>query len=330
MVVLPFYALSETSYVFTTDLKLGQTSPDIKQLQIILNSDLRTRIATYGPGSPGQETSYFGSLTKAAVIRFQNNYASEILIPNGLSYGTGIVGPSTRKKLNKSTVPDEGSVTYRPIGSQNTAIQGQNQLLGGQNQSAVINATGPRLYSVFPYQARPGDSITINGEGITQNTTVSFGTAVAKVSSVNSSGTTAQVTIPSNIGYSDYSLSMSNGGSSSVNQGFAVHLIVSANPQPAPVVSSVSPTVITTLDTPITVTGSGFTQNNAIYTGFGNISGLVSTNGTSFTFTPSQLPQLAQLQAVLRSRQTGLLLYIDFYVMNENGMTQKVSRFNVQ
>jgi len=43
----------------------------------------------------------FLSLTKLAVIRFQEKYASEILGPFGLVRGTGYVGPETRKKINQ-------------------------------------------------------------------------------------------------------------------------------------------------------------------------------------------------------------------------------------
>jgi peptidoglycan hydrolase-like protein with peptidoglycan-binding domain len=49
----------------------------------------------------GLVTGNFLGLTKAAVIRFQEKYKSEVLEPLGLTRGTGYVGPRTRQKINQ-------------------------------------------------------------------------------------------------------------------------------------------------------------------------------------------------------------------------------------
>jgi hypothetical protein len=104
--ILLFFALFfSTSLVhaaelgFERTLQVGSVGTDVQKLQIILNSDPETRISESGPGSPGLETSYFGNLTRMAVVRFQEKNADTILKPNGLAYGTGIVGPATRSVL---------------------------------------------------------------------------------------------------------------------------------------------------------------------------------------------------------------------------------------
>jgi len=93
-----------TPFVFTSNLKLGMKGNDVKQLQIFLNQRLDVPLAKSGAGSPGNETDFFGPLTKAAVIRYQEQHAQDILAPWNLTKGTGFVGRTTRAKINEMMV----------------------------------------------------------------------------------------------------------------------------------------------------------------------------------------------------------------------------------
>jgi hypothetical protein len=84
---------------FTKDLWYGLRDSDVKRLQAFLNSR-GFSIAASGNGSVGNETEYFGPLTRAALIRFQEGYRAEILTPIGLLNGTGFFGSNTRAFVN--------------------------------------------------------------------------------------------------------------------------------------------------------------------------------------------------------------------------------------
>ena len=87
--------------LFTKYLKRGQIDFDVKRLQIFLNMDPDTRVANTDAGSPGKETNYFGALTYEAVIRFQEKYAPDVLVPWGLTKGTGYAAKTTINKINE-------------------------------------------------------------------------------------------------------------------------------------------------------------------------------------------------------------------------------------
>jgi|WetSurMetagenome_2_1015567.scaffolds.fasta_scaffold01475_3 hypothetical protein len=92
---------TKTIIPFTKVLHFGQTNADVKRLQLFLNQFPDTRVAKSGPGSPGKETNIFGWSTRAAVIKFQEKYAKDVLSPTKLTRGTGMVSLYTLKKINE-------------------------------------------------------------------------------------------------------------------------------------------------------------------------------------------------------------------------------------
>ena len=78
---------------FKHNLSSGLKGEDVKNLQKFLNSQ-GFLIAETGDGSTGKETITFGTLTKAALIKFQK--------ANGID-AIGIMGPITRAKIQSLT-----------------------------------------------------------------------------------------------------------------------------------------------------------------------------------------------------------------------------------
>ena len=81
------------SPVFTRNLRVGDSGSDVTALQELLIRE--------GVYPEAIVSGYFGELTRRAVARFQEKYASEILTPAGLTKGTGYFGPLTRAKANQ-------------------------------------------------------------------------------------------------------------------------------------------------------------------------------------------------------------------------------------
>ena len=84
----------EPSFQFKSNLSVSSQGAEVTELQKCLAKDPEVY-------PEGEITGYFGSKTKAAVIKFQEKYADEILTPYGLTSGTGAVKKSTRAKLNE-------------------------------------------------------------------------------------------------------------------------------------------------------------------------------------------------------------------------------------
>jgi len=94
---------------FTRNLTVGSSGSEVMEVQKLLNSIDGTQVATTGAGSPGNETSYFGGLTRAAVSKFQQKY--------GITPIAGYWGPISRAKANSlcAAPPGPGPIIPPPI-----------------------------------------------------------------------------------------------------------------------------------------------------------------------------------------------------------------------
>jgi hypothetical protein len=81
--------------ILTSNLRVGIKNNDVKVLQQLLINE------GFWESEVGA-TGYFGPITKKAVMKFQDQYKTQILKPLGLSKPTGFFGPYTRKYLNEN------------------------------------------------------------------------------------------------------------------------------------------------------------------------------------------------------------------------------------
>ncbi|MDD9867896.1 MAG: peptidoglycan-binding protein [Candidatus Campbellbacteria bacterium] len=92
--------VSRSSFIIDRSLETGDVGSDVRALQRFLNKNGFT-VSNEGEGSPGQENNIYGRKTANAVTRLQETYRSVLLDFDGLTRGTGTVGPRTQYFINR-------------------------------------------------------------------------------------------------------------------------------------------------------------------------------------------------------------------------------------
>ncbi|MCH7597598.1 hypothetical protein IID27_00950, partial [Patescibacteria group bacterium] len=159
-------------YTWTVNLTNGSTGADVLNLQKFLNSDSATQVAASGVGSSGNETDFFGSLTRGGVTKFQDKYATEVLTPVGLSAGTGYFGPSTRAHINSLCTTSAPSGDGDGDGGGDVSGTGMTVLAGVQPANTLAPQSAARVpFTTFSVTAGSDgdvvmDSVTVERTGL--------------------------------------------------------------------------------------------------------------------------------------------------------------------
>lgn len=161
---------------FSAPLFLDMRNKDVQKLQEFLAKDSNVY-------PEGLITGYFGLLTHAAVVRFQEKYAGEILSPIGLLAGTGFVGNKTLAKLNElfgadisaqpsegESIPEANSSVEAPQGTEEAAVGEVDDTpsssiggggSGGGESSPAPDTSSPSTITNLDSPARTISSVTL-------------------------------------------------------------------------------------------------------------------------------------------------------------------------
>lgn len=316
---------SSIVFQFKNNMTIGSRGSDVLALQKLLNVDPLTRVALTGVGSKGNETDYFGNLTKVAVIRFQEKYRDSVLTPVGLFSGTGFVGPSTLAELNRL-----GSTVSSVISSSNTIENNtdtivENNLIPEDVQASTVTSGATETVSDSfmlglhdSYEGPTGTELNIQGFGFSpQNNTVYFGKHA--LTNVSSDGDSITFRVPHTIPAGPYDIEVVNADGEKA-LGTAFFAVTYSNVE-SPEIYGVSPST-GFYGEKITIHGTGFTKSNQIRLSYDDIDSVVSPDGKTLTFEAFPDVGIPNLEVGVDLGR-GIEWPISIHVANENGVSKE-------
>jgi hypothetical protein len=155
-------------YAFTKTHQQGQSGGEIMWIQKFLNSH-GAQIAASGAGSPGNETAYFGALTKAAVAKWQ--------AANSVSPAAGYWGPVTRAKVATVCGSSTGGGTTTPVTGNGLKV-----MLASDSPSSNALVQGQAIADLahFTFSNPTGSEVTVTSVGF-KRTGVSSDSTISNV-----------------------------------------------------------------------------------------------------------------------------------------------------
>lgn len=334
-ITLPVFAANGSEVncaVISRNLRVGMSGSDVKILQEVLNRNKETRLADIGPGSPGNETMYFGQVTKAAVIKFQDIYKDEVLTPVGLTSGSGYVGMFTRAKMlalcNEPQALSVPSVVAIPTISSalvpaSTATTSNVSSATVSTDAPAVSLSGlttfesdvPVLMFLSSYTGLRGGMVQISGVGFASSGNIVHLDDYVIASTTTGSDGRVLFVIPEDVPLGNHSLWVS----SSKGETSKTFFVVTTPQVPSPFVASFTPEK-GFQGTTVTVTGSGFLpEENTIHTSYGLIEHVPSADGKTLQFSVS--PPVPLLNPGEDRPDLNFSVPLWFYVVNGNGLS---------
>lgn len=284
-------AASAADY-FPRDLAEGDQGRDVVNLQVTLNADARSKVATTGAGSPGSETDFFGPRTADAVVRYQGF--------KGISPANGKVSGATRQALQSDLAKITGAGTSsgdKTTGSlpSSTVQLSQNVRDAAakiENDRIAAVSGAPIVFNNLGISAEAGKKVMLYGYNFLQgqkyqlivaSTSKKFADAVA------TSSIAAVFKVP-RVKAGDYTLYAE--GSNGRSADFTFSLAGSGRP----VIKKVTPTTIEVGDL-VTIEGMRFGRSGVtVTTSLGDVADITVKN-QKITFTSSIGASLPDIQA---------------------------------
>ena len=153
---------------YTRTLTLGSTGTDVRNLQIFLNSKGFT-VSQTGPGSKGQESTYFGPATTKALAKFQQ--------ANNILPATGYLNTTTLTKVNSLSTPVCIINSYTIAGLTTTTYTPAKTTF---TRSLSLGSTGTDVKYLQIFLNDNGFTVTSTGIGSKGNESTYFGPATYK------------------------------------------------------------------------------------------------------------------------------------------------------
>ena len=176
----------------------------------------------------------------------------------------------------------------------------------------------------------PGKTVILEGEGFTPNSnTIHFGENNS-IPDLNASenGTKISFAVPKDLPFGKYGIWVTNGNGTSKSETIKIYIVVIDNPAERPVVEKVEPAEAT-IDSEIVVSGKGFTTSgNNIYSMFGNVMNISSSDGKTLKFKVSTMQQIAKMNTEKSAKNMPIEVW--FYVVNDNGYNKEPASFIIK